>query len=153
VEALLEGEEAGADVDALGAKQPGVGAGEFHRALPGFGAGVREEDAVEAGALRQPLGERGLPLVEVEVGGVDEGAALADDGFDDDRVGVAERVDANAAEQVEVAAALLVDEVHALAPLEEEGIAVVGGKQKSRLSLANSIEFHFGVLSEISRRP
>ena len=37
----------------------GVGAGELERGFPGFGAGVAEEDAVEAGDLGEAQGELG----------------------------------------------------------------------------------------------
>ena len=43
---------------------------------------------------------------------------------------VAERADADAAEQVEVLGALLVVEVHAFAAGEEDGIAFVGRKEE-----------------------
>ncbi len=59
VEAVFEGEDLGADLFAFGAEQAGVGAGELERGLPGFGAGVAEEDAVEAGDLGEALGEFG----------------------------------------------------------------------------------------------
>ncbi len=101
--------------DAFAALEAGIGAGQLHGALPGFGAGVGEEGAVEAGLLGEAQGELRLALVVVEVRGVDERAALAGDGFDDDRVIVAERVDADAAEQVEVLRTVLVDDVNALA--------------------------------------
>ena len=87
VEALLEGEELGADLLAFAAQQAGVGARQLERALPGFGAGVGEEDAVEAGALGEAQRELGLALVVVEVRGVDERAALRGDGLFDRRDG------------------------------------------------------------------
>ena len=103
VEALLQGEKLCADRLAFAAQQAGVGAGQLERAFPGFGAGVGEEDAVEAGALGEAQRQFRLALVIVEVRGVDERAALASDGFFDGRMAVAERIDADAAEQIEIA--------------------------------------------------
>ena len=53
-----------------------MGAGELQRGLPGFGAAVAEEDAIEAGDLGEAQGEFGGVLVIEEVGGVDERLAL-----------------------------------------------------------------------------
>ena len=77
VEAVFEGEEFCADVAAFGAETAGVGAREFERGLPCFGAAVAEEDAVEAADLGEAEGELGGVLVEEEVRGVDEALALA----------------------------------------------------------------------------
>ncbi len=65
---------------AFGAQQTGVGAGELERGLPGFGAGVAEEDAVEAGDLGEAEGELGGAGVVDEVRGVDERGGLRGDG-------------------------------------------------------------------------
>jgi len=70
--------------------------------LPSFGAGVRKEDAVEAGGRSEAQRELRLALVIVKVRGMNERAALAGDGFLDDRMAIAKGVDADAAEQVEV---------------------------------------------------
>ena len=103
VEALLEGKKLRADVRAFAAQQAGIGARQLERALPGFGAGVGEEDAVEAGALGEAQRQFRLALVIEEVRRVDERAALARNRVLDRRMVIAERVDADAAEQVEIA--------------------------------------------------
>ena len=51
VEAVFEREKAGAELAAFGAVLFRVGAGELERGLPGLGAGVAEEDAVESADL------------------------------------------------------------------------------------------------------
>ncbi len=76
VEAVLEGEELGADGAAFGAETTGVGASEFERGLPGFGAAVSEEDAVKSADLSETKREFGCVLVEEEVRGMDEAFAL-----------------------------------------------------------------------------
>ena len=70
----------GADVLAFGAQQAGVGAGELECGFPGFGAGVAEEDAVEAGDLGEAERELGGAAVVEEVDGVDERLRLRGDG-------------------------------------------------------------------------
>lgn len=88
-------------------------------ALVGLGAGIAEVDpAVPAEALEQPLGERDGRLGDEQVGDVAEGGDLAADGLDDGRVGVAERVDRDAADEVEVLGAVGVPQPGALAAHE-----------------------------------
>ena len=100
---------------AFGTQHESVGAGELQRGLPGFGAGVAEEDAVEAGEFGEAQGELGGAAVVEEVAGVQQRLRLRGDGGGDGRVVVAERADADAAEQVEVVVAVLVAQVDAFA--------------------------------------
>ena len=77
--AVFKREELGADGLAClpRAEHAGVGARELQRGFPGFGAGVAEEDAVEAGDFGEAKRElRGVGVVE-EVAGVDEASAPA----------------------------------------------------------------------------
>ena len=55
VKALLKGEKLRADLLAFAAQESGVSASQLERALPGLGAGVSKEDAIQAGALGEPL--------------------------------------------------------------------------------------------------
>ena len=141
MEALLEGEELRADGLAFRAEQASVSASELERALPGLGAGVGEEDAIEAGALGETQGQLGLTLVVEEVRGVDELAALNGDGVLNDGAGIAESVDADAAEQVEVADAVLIDDVDTFAMGEQNGEPFVCCQQQFGFRCANLIEF------------
>jgi hypothetical protein len=61
-------------------------------------------------------------------------------------------IDADAAEQIEVAIAFFVDDVNALTADEEDGVAVVGRKQKLRFRGANLIEFGQFEISFRSRK-
>jgi hypothetical protein len=54
MEGVFEGDELGADGFAFRAEKASVGAGEFQGGFPGFGAGVAEEGAIEAGDLGEP---------------------------------------------------------------------------------------------------
>jgi len=74
-----------------------MSARQLHCAFPGFGAGIREEDAIHAGAFVETHREFCLALVIEEVGCVDERLALTGDGLFDHGVGVTESVDADAA--------------------------------------------------------
>ncbi len=127
---MVEREELCADVAALRAKASGVGAGKFECGFPGFGAGVRKEDAVEAADLGEAEGERSGVFVEEEIRGVDKLAALLEDRLLDRWVGVAEGGDADAAEEIEVVVAVFVAQVDALAADEEDGVALVGVEEQ-----------------------
>src|SRR5207253_2427220 len=91
VKALLDGEEPGADLLALGPQYPGVSAGQLQSCLPGFGARVAEEDAVEPADLREAQSELCCVLVIEEVGGVEEAFGLAGERCLDRRVCIAQR--------------------------------------------------------------
>lgn len=84
--------------------------------LDGLRAGVGEEDlAGAAEELEEPFGELDGRLGDEEVGDVAEGGDLVGDGADDGGVGVAEGVDGDAADEVEVLAAVGVPDPGALA--------------------------------------
>ncbi len=106
----------------------GVGAGEFERALDGFGAAGGVEDAFKAGQFAEALGEFAGVLVRILRREMDEGRGLIGHGGDHTRVGVAERVDAEAGHEVQVAIAGCVPEVDAVAALHDDGVAGVDGE-------------------------
>ena len=94
---------------------------QLQRRLVRLGAGVGEQHpAVRSGADErlEPLGELDARLVRGEVARVAERADLPGDGLDDGRVGVAEQVDGDAAEQVDVLAAVDVPDGRAAPPRE-----------------------------------
>ena len=64
---------------------------------------LAEEAALQPAHLRQPLGQRPLILVVVEIRGVDQQSGLLADDFGQTRVGVAERVHADTGDQIQVA--------------------------------------------------
>ena len=74
----------------------------FHR----LGSAVGEEHALQSRHLDQPLGQRALVLVIVEIRGMDEQSGLLTNHFGHARMGVAERVDADAGDEIQIAAAL-----------------------------------------------
>ena len=90
-------------------------------ALDRLGAGIGEEHLVGEGRGDQPLGEAALAGNLVEVGDVPELAGLLGQRGDEMRVAVAERVDGDAAAEIEVALAVVGDQPAALAPLEGQG--------------------------------
>ena len=103
--AAVEGVLQRDDLVLVGADLAAVRADHLQRAFHGLGAGVGEEAALEPADLGQPLGQRSLVLVVVEVRRVDQQAGLLADDLHDARMRVAERVDADAGDQVQVALA------------------------------------------------
>jgi hypothetical protein len=111
VEAALGGH----DVGASGAP------GQLERGLVGLGAGVGEEHLpVGSEQLQQLFGEADLRFGGEEVRHVSQRVELAGDRLDERRVGVAERVHGDPAEQVEVTVVVGVPHERALAPGEHE---------------------------------
>ena len=106
-----------------------VRARHFERAFHGLGAGVAEERALQAAGFGEPLGEWALIGVVVEVGGVQQAAGLLADHLHQARVRVAERVYADAGDEVEVALAGWVKNIAAFAAIQHERIAGVGLEQ------------------------
>ena len=72
---------------------------------------------------------------------MDQRAALAGNGLHNRGMVIAERIDADAAEQIEIAIAVLIDDVNAFTAYEENGAAIVCGEQQPRFRGANLIEF------------
>src|ERR1017187_5061790 len=124
MKALLQNQKLGADLPAFFAQNSSVSARQLEGGLDGLGAGVGKVCAVHAGACGEPLGQPHLLIVEVVVGGVDQRATLLGNGFFNHLVAVSQRVDANAAEQVQIAIAVLVDQMDVLASYKQNGEAI-----------------------------
>ena len=116
-----------------------MGTCKLQRGLPGFGAGVAEEDAVQAADLGEAKGEFGGVLVEEEVGGVEELRRLRGDRVVDGGVAVAERADADAAEQVKVSLPFSSRRWTPWPPTKQEGVALVGLQKQLASPLPGSI--------------
>src|SRR5882762_4620520 len=108
----------------------GAEAGEFQSAVGSFGAAVGEEDAAHAGDFGELARERALVGVVIEIAEVDGARGFTADGFYYARVGVAESVDGDAAEEVEIFFAGGVMHVRAAAVGEDDGLALVGWQEK-----------------------
>ena len=115
MKAVVEGEKTTADRVALALPQPGIGARQFKRSFPRLGSAVAEESAVQSGSLRQAQRQFGLALMEIEIGDVHQLAALPGDGIFNHRASIAQGIDANAAHQVQVLIALVVNQVNIMA--------------------------------------
>jgi hypothetical protein len=102
-----------------------VGTSQLESSLPGFGAAVAQEDAVETADFGEAKSEFGGVLVKKEVRGVEEAFALTVDRFFDGGVSVAQRGDADAAEEIEVVLAILVAEINALSADKQVRVALV----------------------------
>src|SRR5580765_4025500 len=101
--------------------------GELDRCLDRLGAAVGEEDLGARrcpGDVEQPLGEGDLGRRGEEVGDVHDLGDLLGHSRDESRVAVPQRIDGDAAEQVEVAPTVDVPDVAALAVVDDDGRAV-----------------------------
>ncbi len=106
MEALFKREKFGADLLPLAAQQAGMRTGQLERAFPRFGAGVGEENPVESGTLREPQRQLCLPFVKKQIRSVDQCSALPRNRFFDRRMPVAQRIHADAGQQIEIEMAI-----------------------------------------------
>ena len=88
---------------------------QLDRGLVGLGAGVAEKYPVHAGRGAKPVGQLLLPRNLKQVGGMQQARGLVLQGAGQRREIVPEAGDRDAAQRVEVAAAVLVPEVAAVA--------------------------------------
>src|ERR1039458_1628738 len=109
-----------------------TGAGELERSFPSLGAAVAKESAVKPGDLRQQPREFRLILVEEEIRNMNQTAGLALDRRLDGRVVVAERIDADSAQEIQIPLAPRIPEIHAAPAHKKDGLTLVSGKQKLR---------------------
>src|SRR6185437_11431159 len=105
-----------------------VAADQLERCLVGLRAGVGEEHpAIAAEQPQQPFGQSDLGLVQEQVGGVRDRVHLAGHGLGERRMGVPERADRDAGNEVGVLIAVGVPDLTALAPHQcDRWYAVVG---------------------------
>ena len=129
VEGIFESDNAPLGFVSVGIVDPREGTGQFQRAFPGLGAAIAEENFFQAGNLDELLRQIGLELVEKQVRDVNQLSRLALQYRFDRGMSVAERVDAQAAEEVEILLALRVPQIDALAAGEQDILAVVGRQQ------------------------
>ena len=104
-------------------------AGELQRRLVGLGAGVAEEDRLGERGGAEPLGQPDLGLGREEVRGVPEQRGLGLEGGAELGIRVAEAGGRDAAHQVEIAAALGVDQPATLAAHEADRLRGVVGDE------------------------
>ena len=107
-----------------------VEARELESAFDGFGAAVGEKHAVHAGPLGKLAGQRALKRVVKKVGEMNGTRGFAANDFDDARMRMAEGVDGDAAEKIEIFFAARVIDVAAAAMGEDNGLALVRGHKK-----------------------
>ena len=123
-----------ADDDVAGGavREVRVAAHELDRGLVGLGAAVAEEGAGPGDPGGELLGEPHRPGVAVQVRDVHQRPALLADRPHDRRVAVAEAVDRDPADQVEIGAPLVVEDAAALAAHERQARGVVVLQQDPR---------------------
>ena len=96
----------------------GVLTGELDLAFVGLGTGVGEEDLVEAAVLNDQLRGLNSRLVVEVVGAVQDRLGALLEALDDRGMAVAQTVDGDTADEVEVLVAVLIEDVSALAALD-----------------------------------
>src|SRR5215472_10352239 len=108
-----------------------MAADQLQRRLVGLGARVGEEHpAVGAQQGEEAFGQGDLALVRKKVGGVGDRAHLAGDRLDDRRVGVAERADRDARDEVGVLPAVSVPDPAAVAAHQRQRGHPVGAHDR-----------------------
>ena len=100
-------------------------AGELYGAVDSFGAAVGEEDAIHAGPGSEFARERALELVVEEVGEVNGASGFATNSLDDAGMSVAQGIDGDAAEKVEIFLTARVEDVAAAAMREEDRLTLI----------------------------
>src|SRR5215470_17183112 len=102
---------------------------ELQAAFDGFRAAVRKEDAVHPGDFGELLGKRALEFVVKEIGQMNGATGFAANHFDDIGVSVAEAVDRDTAEKIEIFFPVGIENVRPAAMRKDERLALVGWKK------------------------
>ncbi len=114
------------DDGAAAAQAVGVFAGDLDGPFHRFGAAVGEENAIDARQLHQPLRQLDLRFADEEVGDVDQLFSLFLDGFHYPGMAVAQVIDRNAGQGIQVFPALDIPQFGAPAFAEGQGVALEG---------------------------
>ena len=113
------------------ARQPG----QLESAFDGFSTAIGEENAIEAGPLGKFASQRALKRVVKKIGKMNRARGLAADDLDDAGMRVAQSVDGDAAQKIEILFAARIVNVSAAAVRENNGLALVG-RQKKLIGIA-----------------
>ena len=107
------------------AKLAANGAGKLQRAFDGFRAAGREEGSGHSGELAEAFCQSARPGIAVLRREVNHPAGLVCERRQHSGVGVAQRVDSEAAHQVEVLVAVHVEEQAAFAAFHDDGVTCI----------------------------
>ena len=102
---------------------------QLQRAFNRLGAAVGEKRAIQPRRVAQLLGQQSLILVVIKVGDVDDLGRLVANHLHDAGMRMTQRVDAQPGQEIEIALALDVKDVHALAARNGQRIAGIGVQQ------------------------
>src|SRR5437588_1063010 len=108
------------------AKQPR----QLHRPVNRFCAAVGEEYAPEPGPFSKPARQRALKAVVIEVRKMNGAPDLAANNLHNARMRVAERIDGDAPQKIEIFVSGGVENISAAAMRHDHGLAFVGGQEK-----------------------
>src|ERR1700693_1182770 len=101
----------------------------LQRALPGLGPAVAEKCLVQSVDFGESFREFRLELMEKKLRPMNQPHRLSLQRGLNDGMSVAQRIDPNAAQEVEVALALRIPEIHAATALEEHALPIIGRQQ------------------------
>ena len=101
---------------------------QFQRAFHGFGAAVGKKRSRHAGELAKFFCQLSLIFVVVKIGNVDELRGLPANDFHYARMRMTQGIYAQSAQQIEIAAAIVVPDKDAFAALDSQWIAIVSGQ-------------------------
>ena len=105
------------------------GTHELQRPFDRLGSAVGEKGAIQSRLRAELLRQQSLIFVVVEVGDVDDFRRLLADGLDDAGMGMAQGIDAQPGEEVEIAPAINVVNVNSLSARNGKWVAGVGVQQ------------------------
>ena len=111
--------------------------GKFQRSFPRLSAAVAKEGAVEAGDFGQKPRQLALILMKEKIRNVNQSASLAFDCRLNNRMIVAKRVDSDSAQEIEIALALGIPEIHAAPTHKKDRLALIRRKQELRFHAGN----------------
>src|SRR3979411_2628728 len=94
-------------------------------AFHGLRTGVAEKSSLQSADLGTLVRQRSLVLVIVEIRAMDQEGGLLPDHFDDARVSVAERVDADAGDEIQIALTIHIVNIRAFSTTQNQRITGV----------------------------
>ena len=117
-------------------------AGQLERSFPGLSAAVAKESAVKPGDLGQQPRQFRLILVEEKIRNMNQPASLTLDRRLNRRVIVAERIDSDSTQEIQIPLAARIPEIYAAPADKKDGLPLVGGKQELRFHARDRSKAH-----------
>src|SRR6185437_12234821 len=142
MECMLQGKDAPLGFRICRSIRFRVGTSNFQCRFPCFSAAVGEKGPVHAGDLCQGSREFALIFVIKEIAGMDKQLRLLRNGPGNCRVRVAQRIHADAAQEVEVLSAAIIVKMHPPAFLQQHRVTVIRRQQEFALEFLCLLQAH-----------